>query len=93
MYIKPTLLSLSPQPPPPLTISTTSNAARVLAPMSLWNYYKSQHPRTRMLLGAGVVVYACAGLYVSDWVERRWFGEDPEQRPPLVRVVAVERGK
>jgi hypothetical protein len=49
-----------------------------------------------MLLGAGVVAYATAGLWVSDWVEKR-FGFEPteEERKRLESVVpkvrAVER--
>jgi hypothetical protein len=52
------------------------------------SYYRSLHPRTRMLLGAGVVLYGVAGLAISDWVEKR-FGFEPteEEKKKLQEVV------
>ncbi|KAF2864382.1 hypothetical protein K470DRAFT_254036 [Piedraia hortae CBS 480.64] len=34
--------------------------------MSLWQSYKTLQPRTRMLLGAGVMLYAVLGMRYSD---------------------------
>jgi hypothetical protein len=56
------------------------------------SYYRSLHPRTRMLLGAGVVLYGVAGLAISDLVEKR-FGFEPteEERKRLREVVPKVR--
>ncbi|KAL7270731.1 hypothetical protein RUND412_006557 [Rhizina undulata] len=40
--------------------------------MSLWRYYTTLSPRTRLLVGGSVIAYALAGLYVSDAAEEKF---------------------
>lgn len=39
--------------------------------MSLWQSFRSLAPRTRMLLGVGLMVYAGLAMTVSDRVEEK----------------------
>ncbi|CCX09754.1 Similar to hypothetical protein PTRG_11321 [Pyrenophora tritici-repentis Pt-1C-BFP]; acc. no. XP_001941652 [Pyronema omphalodes CBS 100304] len=56
--------------------------------MSLINYYRSLHPRTRMLLGAGVIVYGTLGLYLSDVAEEKLgFTPTAEDKRKLDEIV------
>ncbi|KAI5844592.1 hypothetical protein DFP73DRAFT_594695 [Morchella snyderi] len=64
--------------------------------MSLWQYYRNLTPQTRALVGAGVVVYATAMLYISDAAEKKLdlvpTEEDKRRLEELVpKVRAVER--
>ncbi|KAF2489264.1 hypothetical protein BU16DRAFT_176640 [Lophium mytilinum] len=40
--------------------------------MSLWQKYRALAPRTRMLIGAGVVAYAGLGIFLSDVAEQKF---------------------
>ncbi|KAJ4359909.1 uncharacterized protein N0V89_000466 [Didymosphaeria variabile] len=39
--------------------------------MSLWQWYRSIPPRTRMLVGVGVMSYAAAAMFITDRVEEK----------------------
>jgi len=38
--------------------------------MSLWHSYRSLSPRTRLIIGGGIMAYAGFGLLVSDKAEQ-----------------------
>lgn len=49
----------------------------------------------RMAVGAGILAWAGAGLYLSDRAEEKWYAPSEEDRAELrrvtPRVVAVDR--
>ncbi|KAJ4363015.1 hypothetical protein N0V83_010133 [Neocucurbitaria cava] len=47
--------------------------------MAVWQWFKSIPPRTRMIIGVGIMAYAGAGLYLSDRAEER-FGLTPTEK-------------
>ncbi|KAF2850518.1 hypothetical protein T440DRAFT_518233 [Plenodomus tracheiphilus IPT5] len=40
--------------------------------MGVWQWYKGLSPRTRMMVGVGMMAYAGAGLYFGDYIEERY---------------------
>lgn len=60
-------------------------------------WYKNMAPRTRILVGAGIMTYAAVGLFLSDKAEEK-LGLVPTEkdkedlREALPKIVAVERG-
>ncbi|KAG0262119.1 hypothetical protein BG011_000316 [Mortierella polycephala] len=49
---------------------------------SMWQQYKALAPRTRMYIGVGGMVFAMAGLYISDAMEERL---DPARRQEIAK--------
>ncbi|KAF2002196.1 hypothetical protein P154DRAFT_521036 [Amniculicola lignicola CBS 123094] len=39
--------------------------------MAIWQWYKSITPKTRMLVGVGIMAYAGVAMVVSDKVEEK----------------------
>ncbi|KAF1832564.1 hypothetical protein BDW02DRAFT_599864 [Decorospora gaudefroyi] len=37
--------------------------------MAIWEWFKGIPPRTRIIVGVGIMAYASAGLYLSDKAE------------------------
>ncbi|KAK4628864.1 hypothetical protein CLAFUW4_08025 [Fulvia fulva] len=66
--------------------------------MSLWQSYRTIPPRTRIFIGAGIMAYAAAGLFLSDKAEQS-FGFTPTEedkkklRHAVPKVHMVEREK
>jgi hypothetical protein len=66
--------------------------------MSLWTSYRSLSPRTRLLIGGGIMAYAGLGLFLSDKAEEA-FGfvptEQDKQRlkEAIPKISLVERGE
>ncbi|KAI4623343.1 hypothetical protein J4E83_004736 [Alternaria metachromatica] len=71
--------------------------------MAVWQYvrtlntwFKNIPPKTRMIIGVGVMAYAGAGLYISDKAEEK-FGltptdQDREQlRDVIPKVSTIEK--
>ncbi|THY73626.1 hypothetical protein D6C86_09022 [Aureobasidium pullulans] len=62
--------------------------------MSLWRYYNSLSPKTRLMVGGGAMAYACIGLFLSDTAEEK-LGYTPTEEDkrrlreamPRIRVV------
>ncbi|RMZ73336.1 fatty acid activator Faa4 [Pyrenophora seminiperda CCB06] len=56
----------------------------------------SKPPKTRMMIGAGIMAYAVAGLYITDKVEEK-FGLTPTEedekllREAIPRIYSVEK--
>ncbi|KAI9785309.1 MAG: hypothetical protein M1839_000326 [Geoglossum umbratile] len=64
--------------------------------MSLYQKFKSLPPRTRVLIGAGIMAYAGFGLLVTDKAEKVLGMEASEEekeklRRAVPRVVVVEK--
>ncbi|RPA87550.1 hypothetical protein BJ508DRAFT_410313 [Ascobolus immersus RN42] len=63
--------------------------------MGLWKAYTSINPKTRAILGLGVIAWAGIGLYVSDKAEEK-FGFTPSEEEKrrleaaLPRVIPVD---
>ncbi|KAH7382640.1 hypothetical protein DE146DRAFT_760475 [Phaeosphaeria sp. MPI-PUGE-AT-0046c] len=64
--------------------------------MALWQWYRAITPKTRMMIGAGVMAYAGAGLFLSDKAEEK-FGLTPTEqdlkdlREALPKISTVDR--
>ncbi|KAF2403435.1 hypothetical protein EJ06DRAFT_527054 [Trichodelitschia bisporula] len=60
--------------------------------MSIWEKYRGLAPRTRVLLGVGIMAYAGIGLLLSDKAEEK-FGMVPseEDKERLSRVIPKVR--
>lgn len=62
----------------------------------LRRWFKSIQPKTRMMIGVGIMAYAGAGLYLSDKAEEK-FGLTPtekdkmELREAMPRISPVEK--
>ncbi|KAK4499304.1 hypothetical protein PRZ48_009817 [Zasmidium cellare] len=66
--------------------------------MSLWQSYRNLSPRTRMLIGGGVMAYGVFGLWASDKAEETFgFKATEEDKKRLQEAVPkihmVEREK
>lgn len=50
--------------------------------MSLWQSYRNLTPRTRLLIGGGVMAYAAFGLFASDQAEQflGWTPTDEDRK-------------
>ncbi|TGZ82566.1 hypothetical protein EX30DRAFT_370637 [Ascodesmis nigricans] len=64
--------------------------------MSLWSYYKSLAPRTRLYIGGGIIIYSLLGIAVSNKLEKKLdlvpTEEDKAKLDALVpHIRAVER--
>ncbi|KAI4847395.1 hypothetical protein E4T44_04532 [Aureobasidium sp. EXF-8845] len=63
--------------------------------MSLWRYYTSLSPKTRLMVGGGIIGYACLGLFLADTAEEK-LGYTPTEedkkrlREALPRIRVVE---
>ncbi|EME79072.1 uncharacterized protein MYCFIDRAFT_34725 [Pseudocercospora fijiensis CIRAD86] len=58
--------------------------------MSLWHSYRSLSPRTRLIIGGGIIAYATAGLFLSDKAES-FFGFTPSEQDKQALKDAVPR--
>lgn len=64
--------------------------------LTSFSWYKGITPKTRMLIGAGIMAYAGVGLFLSDKAEEK-FGLTPtekdkeELRNALPKITTVER--
>ncbi|CAA9961820.1 hypothetical protein CFE70_005230 [Pyrenophora teres f. teres 0-1] len=64
--------------------------------MAVWQWFKSIQPKTRMMIGVGIMAYAGAGLYLSDKAEEK-FGLTPTEqdrkqlREAIPRISPVEK--
>ncbi|KAF2188690.1 hypothetical protein K469DRAFT_703290 [Zopfia rhizophila CBS 207.26] len=47
--------------------------------MAIWQWYRGLAPKTRMLIGVGVMAYAGLGLVLSDKAEEK-FGLVPTEK-------------
>ncbi|KAH7359542.1 hypothetical protein BKA66DRAFT_574197 [Pyrenochaeta sp. MPI-SDFR-AT-0127] len=66
--------------------------------MVVWRWFKSNSPRTRIMIGVGIMAYAGAGLYLSDKIEENLgitpTEEDREElKQALPRILTVDKGK
>ncbi|OAL03498.1 hypothetical protein IQ06DRAFT_344745 [Phaeosphaeriaceae sp. SRC1lsM3a] len=64
--------------------------------MALWQWYRAITPKTRMMIGAGVMAYAGAGMYLSDKAEEKLGLTPTEQdlkdlRDALPKISTVDR--
>ncbi|KAH9868842.1 hypothetical protein J1614_007917 [Plenodomus biglobosus] len=64
--------------------------------MVVWRWFRGLQPKTRMILGAGIMAYAGAGLYLSDRVEEalRLTSNEKEQEElwnSLPKITVVEK--
>nr|POE87771.1 hypothetical protein CFP56_11000 [Quercus suber] len=55
--------------------------------MSLWSSYRALTPRTRMLLGGGIIAWSAIGLFISDRAEEAWGLTPTEQDKQKLREV------
>ncbi|KZO89992.1 hypothetical protein CALVIDRAFT_543087 [Calocera viscosa TUFC12733] len=61
-----------PKEPPGRTIPASKSALPPKQPaISLWQSYNALSPRTRLIFGVSLFIFAGAGLYISDKVEER----------------------
>ncbi|EUC36548.1 hypothetical protein COCVIDRAFT_30549 [Bipolaris victoriae FI3] len=64
--------------------------------MAVWQWFKSIPPKTRMIIGVGVMAYAGVGLYISDVAEEK-LGYVPTEKDKehlkdaLPKISAVEK--
>ncbi|CBX90681.1 hypothetical protein IAQ61_002170 [Plenodomus lingam] len=64
--------------------------------MAVWQWYKNLAPKTRIMVGVGIMAYAGAGLYFADTIEEK-LGLKPteeekeELRNALPKISVVER--
>ncbi|KAH3952004.1 hypothetical protein HBI56_146610 [Parastagonospora nodorum] len=64
--------------------------------MAIWQWYRAITPKTRIMIGVGVMAYAGAGLFLSDKAEEK-FGLTPtekdmaELRESLPKISTVDR--
>lgn len=70
--------------------------APVTATMSLWQSYRNLTPRTRLIIGGGVMAYAAFGLLASDQAESLlgWTATDKDRKrlkEDLPKVLVVDR--
>ncbi|CAG5143954.1 uncharacterized protein ALTATR162_LOCUS1453 [Alternaria atra] len=76
--------------------ATPSQLHLFIFDMAVWQWFKGIPPKTRMIIGVGVMAYAGAGLYISDKAEEK-FGLTPtekdreELRDVLPKVSTVEK--
>ncbi|KAH9829072.1 hypothetical protein Tdes44962_MAKER09186 [Teratosphaeria destructans] len=66
--------------------------------MSLWTSYRNLSPRTRLILGGGVMAYAVFGLFVSDKAEAALGFTPTEQdrqrlKEAMPRISVVDKDK
>ncbi|EMD64744.1 hypothetical protein GGP41_002980 [Bipolaris sorokiniana] len=64
--------------------------------MAVWQWFKNIPPKTRMIIGVGVMAYAGVGLYISDVAEEKLgytpTEKDKEQlKEALPKISAVEK--
>ncbi len=64
--------------------------------MSLWQSYRSLAPRTRLIIGGGIMAYAAFGLLASDQAEKflGWTATDEDRKrlkEELPKVHVVDR--
>ena len=52
------------------TTAIEVNSQQTFATMSLWQSYRTLAPRTRLLIGGGIMAYAAFGLLASDQAEQ-----------------------
>jgi hypothetical protein len=67
-----------------------------IAPMSLWQSYRNLAPRTRLIIGGGIMAYAAFGLLASDQAEKLlgWTATEEDRRrlkEELPKVHVVDR--
>ncbi|KAH7064108.1 hypothetical protein BKA63DRAFT_572540 [Paraphoma chrysanthemicola] len=64
--------------------------------MAVWQWYRGITPKTRVVIGVGIMAYAGVGLFLSDKAEEK-FGLTPtekdkeELRNALPKITTVER--
>ncbi|KAF1946904.1 hypothetical protein EJ02DRAFT_440807 [Clathrospora elynae] len=64
--------------------------------MAFWQWFKGIPPRTRIIVGVGIMAYSAVGLYLSDKAEEK-FGLTPtdkdreELRNALPKITTVEK--
>ncbi|RYO27097.1 hypothetical protein AA0113_g308 [Alternaria arborescens] len=81
---------------PELCDTTAAQLHILILDMSVWQWFKGIPPKTRMIIGVGVMAYAGAGLYISDRAEEK-FGLVPtdkdreELRDALPKITPVEK--
>ncbi|KAL1934193.1 hypothetical protein VTP01DRAFT_6375 [Rhizomucor pusillus] len=46
---------------------------------SLWGSYKALDPRTRIMIGVGGMIFATAGIVVSDYLEQKFPATEQEK--------------
>ncbi|KAF2125017.1 hypothetical protein P153DRAFT_389872 [Dothidotthia symphoricarpi CBS 119687] len=65
--------------------------------MAVWQWYKGITPKTRVIIGVGIMAYAGVGLFLSDKAEEK-FGLVPTEkdkedlRNALPKITTVEKG-
>ena len=64
--------------------------------MSLWQSYRNLAPRTRLIIGGGVMAYAAFGLMASDQAEQLlgWTATDEDLqrlKEDLPKVLVIDR--
>lgn len=62
----------------------------------LCRWYKGLTPKTRAIMGVGVMAYACLGMYASDVVEEKTGltpteKEKQQLRDALPKIIVVDR--
>ncbi|EJU02786.1 hypothetical protein DACRYDRAFT_21746 [Dacryopinax primogenitus] len=72
---------------PPQTPSSRTAPAKKVAPssekkpaISMWQSYNALSPRSRMIFGISLFIFAGAGLYISDKLEERLLASSPGKR-------------
>ncbi|KAF2731636.1 hypothetical protein EJ04DRAFT_566648 [Polyplosphaeria fusca] len=64
--------------------------------MPVWQWYRGISPKSRVLIGVGVMAYAGLGLFLSDKAEEK-FGLVPTEkdkedlRKAIPKITAVEK--
>ncbi|KAF2111106.1 hypothetical protein BDV96DRAFT_526826 [Lophiotrema nucula] len=64
--------------------------------MPVWQWYKGIAPKTRLMLGLGVMAYAGVGLYLSDKAEEKlgWVATEKDKeelRNSLPKIIPIEK--
>jgi hypothetical protein len=99
-FSRPPTQRFTPPAFPPSPWLSGSVSAPLCMPCAIANtnrWYKNMAPKSRMLIGAGIMAYAGVGLLLSDKAEEK-LGLVPtekdreELREALPKIVAVERG-
>ncbi|KAL6710966.1 hypothetical protein ACN47E_006841 [Coniothyrium glycines] len=64
--------------------------------MAVWQWFKGIPPRTRIIVGVGIMMYATAGMYLSDVAEEK-LGFTPTEkdredlRKDMPKISTVDR--
>jgi hypothetical protein len=88
----------SPPPSPWVSCGTFTRFPPSRAAANVFRWYKGLTPKSRLMLGGGIMAYAVVGMYLTDKAEEKFNFKPTEQdreelQKVLPKIITVEREK